>query len=153
MPEVVGALFCDDVRQETNGKQIFIGLYTGQMVINHFPWQGKLTPVLFTRGMDTAEKMSLSIGSADGAIFAEAQIELELLSGSSGGFTMLPLPPVQLNLSSDTEVQISASFDGDPLSVVGTLKIARGNAADVLRTLAKHLDSVQGQPNALIIGS
>ncbi len=66
---------------------------------------------------------------------------------------MLPLPPVQLNLSSDTEVQISASFDGDPLSVVGTLKIARGNAADVLRTLAKHLDSVQGQPNALIIGS
>jgi hypothetical protein len=33
------SIFCDDIRQENNGKQILIGLYTGDMLIDAFPIQ------------------------------------------------------------------------------------------------------------------
>jgi hypothetical protein len=31
------SLFCDDIRQEDNGKQILLGLYNGDMLVNSFP--------------------------------------------------------------------------------------------------------------------
>jgi hypothetical protein len=31
------SLFCDDIRQEDNGKQLIIGLYSGDMLVDSFP--------------------------------------------------------------------------------------------------------------------
>lgn len=33
----VSAIFCDDVRQETSGKLIFVGVYTGMLVVPKLP--------------------------------------------------------------------------------------------------------------------
>jgi hypothetical protein len=35
--EILGAILCDDVRREDNGKDIIIGVYSGGIIINELP--------------------------------------------------------------------------------------------------------------------
>jgi len=115
MPELTG-FFCDDVRIEMNGKFILIGAYTADMVVQAYPWQGNLCPVILA-SMPPSEvtKVAVRVASKAGANFGAASFELKPPAlPAPVNRAMIPLPPVGVTLSGDDTVQLFVAInDGD----------------------------------------
>ena len=99
------SFFCDDVRQEFNGKFIFIGAYGGDILLNTFPSNMTLYIVICARFAAT--------GAQD--IEVEARIkDRTLLKGKLNahiaalgfGYLPIPLPIVNILEPSDLIVRI-----------------------------------------------
>jgi hypothetical protein len=41
--KIISVLICDDVRREENGKEILIGVYSGDIIVTRFPAAMALT--------------------------------------------------------------------------------------------------------------
>lgn len=87
----VSAIFCDDVRQETSGKLIFIGVYTGTLIVPKLPTTlSKLCVLLTTVAPVDRPFKKLKMKIYKGLdVISERAIPDEYLNPPE-----LPLPPV-----------------------------------------------------------
>jgi len=125
--EALGVFFCDDVRQEVNGKFVLIGVYSGEVVVNKFPWVGRLFPILLMKGEPIEIKsVHFTVGTPGGAQFADFRTELESPPSPGGRAPrggLLPLPPCPITLSGPDEVQIAVSLNDGPANMVGGISV------------------------------
>ena len=122
----IHAVFCDDIRREVTGKEILIGVYSGDLLVSRLPapvvlaiWvpfervgnaEGKI-PIEF-RMLDAGENnKSLGYGS----------IEIALSDVSDAGALSLPALAIMLNRSGQLVFQLKQH--DEPWQTVASLKV------------------------------
>lgn len=95
-PKFRFAFPCDDIRQETNGKYILIGVYTEAFVPEHLPMTARLALALF---VDIAEAgphvIDLEL-RLEGASQPAATMKFEFEAAASTRQALIPIPSVPL---------------------------------------------------------
>lgn len=49
------AIFCDEIRQESNGKFFIIGIYAGDIIVNSFPAHFRISNYIIISGLSKGE--------------------------------------------------------------------------------------------------
>jgi hypothetical protein len=101
---VQSAFICDDVRQEINGKLLFIGVYNDEIQIPSFPASLRLTLVLVLTN-DEAKTYDMELETTLGGqqiLGVEGQIE-SIKTGKA--FAPLQLPPLQFDKEGEFRVK------------------------------------------------
>lgn len=121
------ALFCDDVRQEVNGKLIAIGIYSGGINVPSFPWGGGLS-TLISLGLLTIGEHSVrcSFKSTSGAVFGQLEATIDNQSATVG--VLFPTPALAFSLSSPDTIELYVGVDGAEEKLVATMPVALGSA-------------------------
>lgn len=89
------AFFCDDVRQEANGKFIFIGVYGDDIILNSFPTGMNLQMVLSAR-FEKAEPLEIEIEARlSDKVALKGKIQANIVNAGLG-FLPIPIPLVQI---------------------------------------------------------
>jgi hypothetical protein len=85
------ALLCDDVRMENNGKQIFIGVYSDDIVLNTFPVDLLLNAVVKFKANEVKSHDVVVSAFADKERIMEGKARFTLEKVGSA-FAALPIP-------------------------------------------------------------
>lgn len=128
MAEVTG-FFCDDVRQERNGKFIFIGTYTAEMVVAAYPFQTNLCPVLLIlKPPPDVRSVKVRLVSQAGAFFGSASFEVEgpHIQSHPPKQSLISMPPIGITLSGDDVIQLWSSINEEPDELAFELPIIKG---------------------------
>jgi hypothetical protein len=89
------AFFCDDVRQEANGKYIFIGVYGDDIIINSFPTGMNLYLVISAR-FEKAEPQEIEIEARlSDKIALKGKLQANVVNAGLG-FLPIPIPLLQI---------------------------------------------------------
>lgn len=116
------AIFCDDVRQEVNGKFLLVGCYSRVALVTSFPTKMPLTALVAFRcdveKFDFHASWSLSTGAQLGGVEIEVEGELR-----PDDFAHIPLPRIMLNLSSPDEVILKGWKNGEEPQELGRLRV------------------------------
>lgn len=89
--KIESAFFCDDVRQETNGKLIFIGAYSQDIILQSFPSNLMLHLIICAK-IGSAGPLKMEV---EGTLNRQKIMggELEMQIGKAGfGFLPIPIP-------------------------------------------------------------
>lgn len=121
----VKALFCDDIRQEANGKFILIGVYSGEMNVGSGPASLMISTWLQISGLSAGLHIlrfsaRKHVGSQRIEL-AKIEAELEVIEGSLP--IAMPLQGLPMNVDSDCSISLSVSFDGTPEVLAGSLEV------------------------------
>lgn len=132
MSVIVQSLFCDDIRQEANGKFILIGMYTGEMSIGSGPLAISLSIWVQMSGLSAGKhqlhfRARKHIGSQRTDI-ARVEAEIEVLE--NGIAVGMPLQNLPVTIDSDCSFSLSVSVDGSPEIPAGNL-VVKANFADI----------------------
>jgi hypothetical protein len=126
------SLFCDDLRQEDNGKQILIGLYSSDMLVNTFPIQLPNFRVLIVYHERLNEsrlpvRIVITAPSApnDDITIFEAELPRE-------SFDQIP-PPSDNAEDPLVSVTLNAGFSGLVLMNPGRIKVRAYRGEDEIR--------------------
>jgi hypothetical protein len=123
-------IFCDDIRREDNGKELLIGVYSGNLVISHLPahlvlsvwvsfekpetWEGKI-PIEF-RLLDVSTSRALGYGTFE--------MEMNSKQTARTGSMALRGLSVMLNHGGDYAFQLK-QYD-EPWAIVGNITVEVG---------------------------
>lgn len=83
LPRLVDVIVCDDLRQETSGKYVVVGMYTGPIMLGSFP---ALLPklVLMTKWQATEDHPlvgDVKLQSPNGSLIGQGRFDLSPRSG------------------------------------------------------------------------
>lgn len=108
MPAFGAVLICDDVRRDTNNKDIIIGVYSADIVISSVPAWLTLSFYLEYLPTETGEQeCEIRFGlSGAGLVGANIKLNAPELSPIS-----MPMTGIQMLVEKETELAIEASFD------------------------------------------
>ncbi|WP_295226984.1 hypothetical protein [uncultured Brevundimonas sp.] len=96
------ALFCDEIRQEINGKYIVLGMFTGDMLISRFPTTQKLSALVYLSEV-VAGDHDFEFVSSEGVSFGKLSLDMQPEPNVKPPF-FIPLPAAVLTLSQSTEI-------------------------------------------------
>ncbi|MDX5331254.1 MAG: hypothetical protein LPK04_08695 [Caulobacteraceae bacterium] len=132
MTKILGAMFCDDVRIENNGKVILIGLYTGHMTVPQFPYSGRIFSLLILdEPLPLVCTLRVRVKGGSGAVFAEGEFEIETEAVTPVAQTLLyPMPPAIVSLSSPDTIELWVK--------IGDAEEVRAGALPVVKVEASH---------------
>jgi hypothetical protein len=108
------ALFCDDIRYENNGKQILIGVYTGDILISQIPAIISLAVwIAFERINDTTGELPVEFRmiNTQGNSLGYGSATLHLTSDLHDGAIALPGLPLQLQQPDTLTFQLKQADD------------------------------------------
>jgi hypothetical protein len=116
-------VICDDIRQETNGKQILIGVYGSAILVPAMPFSIPLcTWIEYTTrniGIETVHvKLSYTTGFS-----ASVRVDIQVHEIGTLGLAMPPLP---VSGSTDGELVVEISRDGTAWREIKRKAIRRG---------------------------
>jgi hypothetical protein len=106
--EIGAVIFCDDVRREQNGKDILIGVYSGDILIANFPFT--LVLALWVEYLPTAlgeQEANFRI-SYDHKKIADLRVKVDVLERGPMGIPMTGLP-----LAGEKEGTLQLEFSSD----------------------------------------
>ncbi len=114
---------CDDIRQETNGKQILIGVYANDIRVPAMPFSIPLSVWIEYPtnkiGADTVYvKLSYTTGFS-----ASVKVEIQV---NEIGTMVLAMPPLLVSGATDGELVVEASRDGTAWEEIKRKAIRRG---------------------------
>ena len=117
--------FCDDIRQEMNGKYILIGCYGGVMTLSAFPFVTRLCAFITAELSSHSADVRVVYKLRSGAKIGELSFSVEAPEDSGGNLErgQIPLPGIPISLSSPDEISISWSVGGGPLEEIGSLRV------------------------------
>jgi hypothetical protein len=124
--EFTGVIFCEDIRREITEKLIFIGVYTGEVVVPAFPSPIQLAVWAEIGNMPIGKRtIELRIGIENKG-WLNAQIQLEATAEGPVSFV---IPPMQILVeeSSDFELQVQ---NGKEFETVRKKRIIAGPTKD-----------------------
>jgi hypothetical protein len=110
-------ILCDDVRQETNGKYIIIGLFTSDILVNEFP------AYLPLRLLITYEMEEIGDQKLDFLWFLDDKPLIEMEGGvrqeTLGAPIVIALPPGPLHVDGPGRLRVSARLEsGEQLEIL-----------------------------------
>ncbi|MGV8833273.1 MAG: DUF6941 family protein [Devosia sp.] len=117
-------VFCDDVRQETSGKHILIGVYGGELVPGSMPSSFPIS--LYIKLSDVApghHSFRLKISVSNGGHSAEIAGEVDL-PASTAVFPMV-FAGLPMNVDKYGEIIAELAFDDQPAVVIGKLSVSQ----------------------------
>jgi hypothetical protein len=121
--DIGSVIICDDVRQEYNGKEILIGVYSGHIIVPSTPFSIKLSiwfEYMAPRKEGNTVYMKISYNEQKRVEFKGT---VEVLTECSMGITF---PPFTLNSDSVGELMIQYSRNGVEWTDVKRKKIMVG---------------------------
>lgn len=123
------AQFCDDIRQEINGKWILIGCYGSNMVVSSFPYNNSIS--CFVTGACDPETKSADIeySLASGAVIGRMHMEIIAIVGDKPDIIQLPVPPLPISLSRGDELILKLRFGDEEMQEVGRLRVEQGDVS------------------------
>jgi hypothetical protein len=133
--EFGAVIVCDDIRKEVTGKEILIGVYTGEILVSSFPsW----FPAALWIEIETLEigryDVTLRFSLTDKPpILMKAGIEV-----SRSGTIAIACPGLQLHAEKECEFILEVQ-DGEEWKVLKRKKIMQGNVNLAFPTLAGPL--------------
>lgn len=119
------SIFCDDIRVELNGKQILIGVYTGDILTTQFPVMLHLSVWCRVTGLPAGKhsfEFSLDVGNGN-KIGLRGEIELKPGQPSVLAFGGLPI-----SVNETTELIAAINFDEHGFLPAGSIKVLLGSA-------------------------
>lgn len=97
--------FCDDVRQEANGKFIFIGVYGDDIILNSFPTGMNLHIVISAR-FEKAGPQEIEIEARlSDKIALKGKLQANIVNAGLG-FLPIPIPLVQISAPGELTVRL-----------------------------------------------
>lgn len=119
------ALFCDDIREETSGKHILIGVYSGEMNVNAGPAVVSLSVWVQIYGLAAGDrKIKFNARKQVGSQRIEiARIEAGVEVLEEGIAVGIPLTGMPLSVDSDCTVTVSMSCDAGEEVKIGSLTV------------------------------
>ncbi len=122
MPKFKHVLFCDDVRTEQNSKKILIGVYTGKLLTESFPFGSKITILIIMEPSPEASALTVEVRLRSGAKIAEASADLVPAphGESEPAYVELSVP---LMVSAGDVLEVWAGPSTTQLSLIGKLPI------------------------------
>jgi hypothetical protein len=130
----LAALLCDDIRREASGKFIVIGGYDTAMVLEDFPFEGKIAILLIVELLEEGETLidvELSYPDADGMrrkIVMRGGGEAVDLQGQKE-VAMIELTSLPFKIHEPGEIQVSARIDGGDWALLRTLHAQKADVA------------------------
>ena len=109
MAKIVSALLCDEVREESNGKYIAIGIYRGEVQFLKIPAKKGFTVLAQVRELEKAGEYSLGFKVLVGG--KKMQENAGMLSNTSPSMEWLPIPIVPIEFTEETDLKIYAKVD------------------------------------------
>ena len=121
------AIFCDDIRQENNGKFLIIGCYSDSMVVSSFPYSGALCALVYTEKIRAPSKCRFEYRLQTGATLAKVEMELNLPPGAqTPRIAQIPVPSVPISLSSPNIIELWFAVGNSSLEKIGDLHAVQG---------------------------
>ena len=120
------AIFCDDIRQEFNGKVILIGIYQGSLVTPAFPLATQLATYVDVRHVTDGEH-EFAIKAqyeSNGEIIEVATLVNHIDVTDPDLPTIIQGGGMNLVVEKPGKLMIWLSVDGDKPKIVGTLKVS-----------------------------
>lgn len=126
MPDEIissSVVICDDIRQETNGKQILIGVYGSVVLVPSMPFSISLSVWIEYQareiGVDTVHvKMNYTTGFS-----VSIRVEIQIHEPGTLG---LAIPPILVSGAADGELVIELSHDGATWQEIKRKPIRKG---------------------------
>lgn len=111
MTEVIAGFLCDDIRQETTGKLLIVGLYSQDVVFAQLPAAAAFAMGICIR-LDTESPAAVALRiRIDDATVAELQGDMQ---GRLESPFWLPLPPIPMRVERPGTLRAEASIAGGP---------------------------------------
>lgn len=126
MVDVLTAVMCDDIRQETNGKLILIGVYTNDVLVLQYPVNLELAFWLMLKFENVGEyKLKLMLCSNDDVVIAEVGVTASVRDASKEVSFITPRFPAVF--MSDADIYLKVQTDDGVESVVLKRRIMKGS--------------------------
>ncbi len=125
MPNFKHVIFCDDIRTESNGKKLLIGVYTGGLAVESFPFGSKVAILIVIDSLAEGASIALEVRLKSGAKIVEFVGDLPPPPQDAGlpGYLELAVP---LMLSAEDTLEVHAGSSTTELELIGHLPITRG---------------------------
>ncbi len=119
------AIFCDDIRQEHNGKVILIGIYQGALATPSFPLSVLIATYVDVRGLDEGTHRTKIVAEyvANGEVVQLATLESDVEVTDGDLPTILQGSGMNLSVEQPGVLNIWLSVDGDRPRIIDTLKV------------------------------
>ncbi len=114
------AIFCDDLRLEVTGKQIFVGVYTGDMMVPSFPIDVVISVWARIYGLNEGEHTFVARIYHDDE---EKVIEGGGRIDDENRPLVMAFPGSILHVRSAGKIKFDISFDGGPRTFIGELPV------------------------------
>jgi len=108
-PKVERAILCDDIRQEMNGKYIFIGVYSGDVLVPHFPMTMAFSAYVdFIPAKFGEQNIHIRLVGADGPM-SGLEGKIGIVDGAKT--VGMATPPLPVLIAKPSDVILEISFD------------------------------------------
>jgi hypothetical protein len=123
--EPMAAIVCDDLRQETSGKDILIGVYRGDMLVNDFPIPLKLAIWMPLKVISAGDVVDFKVGVID------SKTEKTILETKGANFSVsrsdipfvVRLPNVAIIIEGATLLHIGFKQSDGPWKIASQLAV------------------------------
>lgn len=116
-------IFCDDIIKELSGKEILIGVYSGNIQVNSYPAQLRLSLwIEFEADAPDQGHWELQVATPSGNPPIQVDFDMEVKSAGSSSMSMVGLP---VRLESDGEIAVSSRRDTGDWRIVKRKPVLR----------------------------
>lgn len=121
-----GVLLCDDVRKEMSGKEILIGVYSGDVVVQSYPTTlfASVWAEFEVEG-DAPKQIEFSIQSPSGNPPVTAELTLIQEAGPPQPVGAVAAGRFPLRIENDGFIEIRAKADGEDFGIIKRKRVLR----------------------------
>jgi hypothetical protein len=116
MSKVIAGFFCDDIRQEVNGKLLFIGCYSGVMNVSQFPFVFRVGAVaIINAPINEVQKITCRYKMKGGEELARTELAIESVEVPNKlipDHSLIPMPPQIVRVSGPDALELWVKLDG-----------------------------------------
>ena len=139
--EPYAVLFCDDIRRESNGKEILIGVYSGDIVINQVPNIIALSLFIQVKVPDNKGKHKNKIKLIDpsGNKAGETVLNQEVTESSTeakGRIMAVSMPTLPITIAQPGFVKVFWSYGDDNFIMIAEKRIVISQSPTALPPLS-----------------
>lgn len=119
-------VFCDDIRQEVNGKQILIGVYAGDIILQSFPATIGISGwISFARESNVAAQIPIEfrIIDSNGRPLGYGSATLNLMATGQQG--AIALPAVAIIVQKPDTLTLELKQYDEPWQKIGSIDVIR----------------------------
>lgn len=127
--EPVSVIVCDDIRQESNGKLILIGVYSDDIIVPSIPTNIALCFLIQIRMMSNQPvNAKLRVTDPSGTTSGEGLLNLSSISDSSEVITKsISMPALAINIPHVGKISIYWSNSGEDFALIGEKRVIAGS--------------------------
>lgn len=118
------AIFCDEIRQEMNGKYFVIGCYSRDAMVPSFPATLGLSALVACETPSQKFEFNAQFSLRSGADLGSVTMEIEG-DGRATEFAHVPLPKIMVSLSSEDDIILSTWVTGSPPTEAARLHVKK----------------------------